>query len=534
MDRTLDQLSSVKIDQAAFPEDLVYKSGLDRIREAVISSHFMDELVKNTDLELYDEDQFAARSLEIDSAAVYKNLIPSMLNACNAFCRDRAAAAKDRARTNYQKYGLREPQQIGTAELITEVMFDREYLRGPKESCSRELICNKVKDRVQAGSPIEMVIPALPYKIFSPLKSRGRLPDLAEVSFILRLYEIAATMELLYREARPDLEGRLAGFAVVSDGSRFNHLVDEPDSIIEAYRTHLGLWIERLGLQKYISLLDYRSLLRDRLPAVTLEAKSAIRNNARTQYADALGPIFDPYEMAAAIRTAAAVEPDPECSNHEGRFVSLLKSLVFTINYKALKKYEQFPARHYRALYRDLTGHIFEPYAILTPSEFTNIQEEMSRSAEFPPPQRVKEYLRQLMLREAWSAAIEYVAEIKSDRELEEDPILTCLPDHFRWTIHAKAGQLAILMPTALGISVQAWAGSAVFKLTKNNKIKLSTLPVLALEGAGAIPVRVSGVDDALALTNQPLFYIYPDVEFTNLDEFLSKIGRLFVRHRTS
>jgi hypothetical protein len=73
-----------------------------------------------------------------------------------------------------------------------------------------------------------------------------------------------------------------------------------------------------------------------------------------------------------------------------------------------------------------------------------------------------------------------------------------------------------------------------VFKLTKKNKIKLCTLPVLALEGAGAIPVRVSGMDDALGLTNQPLFYIYPDVEFTDLDEFLSKVRRLFVRYRTS
>ena len=208
--------------------------------------------------------------------------------------------------------------------------------------------------------------------------------------------------------------------------------------------------------------------------------------------------------------------------------------MIFTINYKALKKFEGLPTRQYRTLYRDLTGHIFEPYVILSPAELQCIQEEMNRSVEFPLGQRLKECLRQLMLREAWNAAIDYVAEIKSDRDLDQDPILTCLPDHFRWTIHAKAGQLAILMPTALGMSVQAWAGSAVFKLTKNNKIKLCTLPVLALEGVGAIPVRISGMEDALALTNQPLFYIYPDVEFSNLDEFLSKIRTLFVRNRTS
>jgi len=531
MDRIV---SSLKLEREPVPEDLVYKSGLDRIREAVISSHFMDELVKDANLELYDEGQFSARSLEIDSELVDKNLIPIILSASNVFWRSRAALVLDRAKANYRKYGLRDPGEIGIAQSITEVMFDRQYLRGSKESCSRQLLCNRVKERIDTGSPIEMVIPALPYKISSPLKNRGRLPDLAEVSFILRLYEIAATIELIYREARPDLPGRLAGFTVISDGSRFNHLVDEPDNIIENYRAHLGLWVERLGLQRYVSLLDYRSLLRDRLPAVTLEAKSEIRNNARAQYADAMDPIFNPYEMAATIRAVAEIEPDPEYSNGEGRFVSLLKSLIFTINYKALKRFEGLPARQYRALYRDLTGHIFEPYAILSPAELQSIQEEMNHSAEFPPEQKLKECLRQLMLREAWNAAIDYVAEIKSDRDLDQDPILTCLPDHFRWTIHAKAGQLAILMPTALGISVQAWAGSAVFKLTKHNKIKLCTLPVLALEGAGAIPVRVRGMEDSLALTNQPLFYIYPDVEFTDLDEFLSKIRTLFVRYRTS
>ncbi|MFD2349661.1 hypothetical protein ACFSTC_10220 [Nonomuraea ferruginea] len=134
----------------------------------------------------------------------------------------------------------------------------------------------------------------------------------------------------------------------------------------------------------------------------------------------------------------------------------------------------------------------------IPPDELAGVR--IDARAGLAPTDRVKERLRQMMLRESWACAIDYMAEIKSDRELAEDPILTCLPGHLRWTIHAKAGQLALSTPIAAGIRVQAWAGAAVFKLTRRKDVKLCTLPVLALEGASAIPVRVRGVDDALAL----------------------------------
>lgn len=512
-------------------EHLRYRPGVDRIQEAVISSHFMHKLGGNAKLELYDEEQFTTQSLKIDARTVYDRLIPAVMNACNAFSRERALAAKRRARENCRKYGLHDPGDVGLAQFITEVMFDRQYLRGPRECCSRELICNRVKHEIEKGSSIEMVIPALPFKISSPLKTRGQLPDLAEVNFILELYEVASTVELLYKEVRPDLLRRLARFTVISDGSRFSNLVGEGNNVVEHYRSRVGRLITRFGLSEYITLIDYCAVLRDRLPPVTRQAKTAIMERARKEYAEALWPIFDPYDMTATTKAAARIEPDPEYSNPEGRFIPLLKSLIYTINYTALKKYERLPQRQYPSLYRELTGHVFEPYAILSPSEIQDLLEEVDASAEITTV-RVKEGLRQSMLKQAWSAAIEYMAEIKSDRELDEDPIQTCLPDYFRWTIHAKPGQLAIQTSTALGLRVQAWAGTAVFKLTKKNKIKLCTLPVLALEGVGAIPVTVTGVDDTLPGEDQALFYIYPDVASTDLEDFLLKVMTSHVRRR--
>ncbi|MGW5052676.1 L-tyrosine/L-tryptophan isonitrile synthase family protein [Actinokineospora sp. NPDC004072] len=511
-------------DRGGAAERLVYTTGLDRVREAVVSSHFMQRLAGNPDLDTYSAEEFAAKCVDIDARTVYERLIPSIMDACSAFCRERALAAKSRARTNCHRYGIADPAGVGTAEFVTEVMFDQQYLRGPRERCSREQLCCHVRDRIRAGAPIKMVIPALPLKFFSPLKTRGRLPDLAELNFILGLYEIAATVELVYREARPDLPGALARFTVVSDGSRFNAVINERDSAVETYRLRLAALVRRLRLDGHIELLDYRTLLRERLPAPVQAQKAAIARQARIDYRAVLGPIFDPNAMATTMRAAAQVEPDPESANRDGRFASLLKSLVFTIDYRALAHLKRLPADEYRALYRDLTANIFRPYAALTPPQLAALRADAEAVRDAAPAPEVKECLRQAMLSEVWTAAIDYLAEIKSDRELPQDPILTCLPDHIRWTIHAKAGQLALLAPTAAGMTVLPWAGAAVFRGTRKNRIKLCTLPVLALEGVGAVPVRVRDADDVLPGGGQPYFYIHPDVACRDVDGLLAAI----------
>lgn len=511
-----------------------YRAGLDRIQESVISSHFMHELCRDYRLELYDDKQFSAKLVTISGNAVSGCLLPGLLRTSKAFARNRVNAARRRAVGNSARYGLDSPRNLGLAELITEVMFDRQFRRGPRQTCSRLALCGKVARQIATGSPIEMVIPALPYKLSCPLKTRGQLPDLAEVNFILGLYEIVAAIEVLYGEARPDLQGPMAKFTVISDGSRFNRLVNEPDAVVEAYRGELARWVRRLQLDGYIELLDYQTLLRSRLPKVVRDAKETVRQRALHQYNQAMWPIFDPCNMPETLRAAAQIDPDPEQDNPEGRFVSLLKSLVFTASYLSLERFRSLSAERFCALYRELTGHIFEPFVMLSAPELRRLAEEAMRGGGFPCTPGAKEHLRQAMLREVWSATIDYIAEIKSDRELDSDPITTCLPDHVRWTIHAKPGQLGLLTPAALGKPVQAWAGAAVFKRAGQGGIRLCTLPVLALEGAGAIPVQSDDSSGAPRLAGQPLFYIYPDIAFADVDDFLANLESRLVRKRAS
>jgi hypothetical protein len=93
-------------------------------------------------------------------------------------------------------------------------------------------------------------------------------------------------------------------------------------------------------------------------------------------------------------------------------------------------------------------------------------------------------------------------------------------------------------MTTAAGDPVQPWHGVAVFKSSKQNKIKLYAMPLLALEGVGATPVmfldEVAGDLEEYALRNQPLFYIHPDIQFNNLQDFFDQLRRKLTRSRKS
>lgn len=490
---------------------LAYSPGLDRVEEAIISSHFMHDLNRDLRFNLFSQDDYSARLVDISYPILEEGLIPTLLRASRNFALERLHAAQIRATQSCSKHGIDRSHQPDPADLITEVLFDRQFCSGARETCSRHELSRTVAQRIESAQPIDMVIPALPYKFSCPLKNRGQLPDLAEVNFILCLFEIVLAIEIIYKEARPDLRSPLARFAIVSDGGRFNKLTNEPEAVISSYKHFLRSWIGKLKLEEYIYLLDYPTLLRENLPQSAHKNKRLLRETARQQYKEVMWRLFDPYNMPETLRAAARSDPDPERNNPEGRFVSLLKSLVYTINYQTLDHIRLLPQEQFCQIYREMTGHLFEPF------------EQLSD----------KEHLRVHMLREVWEKTINYVAEIKSDRDQPFDPISRCLPNHIRWTIHAKPGQLGLLTPAAFGKKVQAWAGAAVFKRTGQNGIRLCTMPVLALEGLGAIPVGKADILDNVQ-NGQPLFYIFPDLAFSSIDGFITDLNARLVRRRVS
>lgn len=514
-------------------QPILYQPGLNQKNEAVISAHFMDKINQNLGLRLYTDSEFSGCALTVTSEWLFNGLIPSLLQASEHFVLERVAAVKIRARKNFKEYGLNTANQVGVSEIIAETMFDRQFLKGPKSNYSRLILAQNIKELVRKQQPIKMVIPALPYKSTSPLKTRGVMPDLSEVNFLLCLAEVAKTIALIYSEETTIPQEALAKFTVISDGSRFNSFLNEPIEMIHAYQEKLHWWIDKLNVSNYVEVLDYHDVMKRLLPKEQYFRKQEIREKVLHLYTELMMPIFNPYAIQQMFSKAIELDPDPETNNVEGRFIPLFKSLIYTVRYKSLLNYAQVYGKNYFDLYTEIIRHIFQPYVVLKPNDIEHIKAYMETpQRQLNNPTHHLEYLRQLMLQEAWQAAINYIAEIRGDRDLSHDPIVTCFPEFIRWTIHAKLGQLAILTTTGIGDPVQPWQGAAVFKLTSNNKIKLYTLPALLLEGTGAIPVLLAPEQKQSAGVNQPLFYINLDITFKDSDDLLHQITRSLTRKR--
>jgi Pyoverdine/dityrosine biosynthesis protein len=493
--------------------ELDYQAGLSKRWEAVISSHFMDVISQDRTLQPYTTKLMDQRAHFISSKVVDEILLPVLCDASRKFATERAAAALARARAKAAEYGLSEPAQVTAAEAITELMFDRQFSRKANLTRSRTSVRDEVAIRLDGKLDIDLVIPALPFKILCPLKARGVMPDFAEVDLILSLYEIAYAIELVSRMVSRDTQAVTAHFVVVSDGKRFASIVNVASEIIDRYRLAVEAWIQRLGLEKYVKMKDYWELLHERLPQPMLAEKQKMAREANRLYAEKLNPTFEMSNMERSLAVSRALEPDPEEGNPEGRFASLFKSLVYTVNYRVLDALDM-PGPAKQHLYRELTSNIFYPLGLTETVAGSTL---------------TKEGLRQAMIREVWQATIEYMAEIKSDRDLKHDPVLVCMPNAVRWTIHAKAGQFAIMTPSMNGFFVQAWAGSGLFRLTKKGAIQLCSYPVLGIEGRDAVPI-FEGTESSYH--RQPLFYIDHRLGFKDMESFAVELAKGVTRRR--
>lgn len=526
-------VKKTKKNKATSPSG-IYQVGLNRKNEAVISAHFMHDINQHSNFNLYSSQEFTKKAAPISSEVISERLLPLLIDASDKFIAERVCAAKVRAKKNYKLYGLHSSKNVDIAEMITEVMFDRQFIKGPKLNSSRLILVEKIRELISNHMPVKMVILALPYKSSSPLKCRGEMPDLAEINFLLSLSEIAKTIDYLYRKESGKDNNVMAGFTVISDGRRFNTFLNEDSTKIEHYQNNLRWWIKKLDISAYIEILDYQNIISNLLPKSLQLEKSAIREHARDFYTNLMAPLLDPYHMSQSIIKAIECDPEPERSNPEGRYIPLFKSLIYIVKYVDLLKYANLHNENYATLYKEITKHIFEPYTKISPSDFINIEKFISDPQIAKPSQiEIYEYFRQSMLRAAWHATIDYMAEIRSDRDLPHEPIITCFPDHIRWTIHAKPGQLAILTTTAFGDPVQPWHGVGVFKKTKHNKIKLYTLPVLSLEGINAIPITVKNFKSEPFIEDQPLFYVDSEIKFDNIENLLDHIHQHLTRKRT-
>jgi Pyoverdine/dityrosine biosynthesis protein len=523
----------MKADEEPAVRDF-YQAGLSHVREAVISEHFMHKVNQIEGLERLSAADFSRKAITLSSAGLRENLLPLLIAASNELAVQRAAAARSRACMNFRQYHVSSEKDLTTAHVIAEVMYDRQFSRSASESISRAALSRQIGELVERAEPIHMVIPALPFKCATPLKCRGRNPDLAEVGFLLALFEVSKTIDLIYSDALGGSRKRMAFFTVISDGRRFNEFVLEPEEHISRYQEGLRQWISDLSITDYVGVEDYDEILAAKLPAGLRTRKAGIRKDVYHRYVERMNPLLETKDMDSSLSMAIKHEPDPETFYAEGRFVPLFKSLIYTINFKTLTDFVRRHGENFEHVYSTLTKHIFSPFARLAAGDIPRLEAYISdpEGRLGVSQAQLYEYLRRSMLRQAWDATMQYLAEIRSDRDMELDPISTCFPQAIRWTIHAKPGQLALQSNPACGLQVQPWHGAGVFKGAGSGRIKLCALPFVLAEHMGAVPVVFRNDDGADPSEEQPLFYVHPELEFSTLADFFSLLAAKFTRKR--
>ncbi len=460
-----------------------YHKGLDRQLEAVISDHYIYKLMCSQSSNLYNQDLFMDKALYIDQSFLTEQIIPSIFSASEKFITNRVEAAVNRAHSNFLQYGRSNSHEVTAADVIAEAMFDRQFLKAPKSNYNRVQLSNEIRTIIDKKEVITLIIVALPFKSESPLKCRGEKPDLAEIDFLLNLYELIQVVARLYQRMCTIELDIYAKIIIVSDGLRFNQIVNYPLKKLKMYQSYLKKWIKKLNIDAYVELVDYQTLLLKHLPQTIINQKQEIKAQAVSFYKQIMGAFSDYKSIQEALNYGIKNDPEPELSHTEGRFIPLFKSLLFSMKYKSISEYCQKRQLDYNDIYLPIISYIFKTSTELDDKDL--------------------EELRLKILEEAWNATIDYISEIKSDRDLENDPILTCIPGAIRWTIHAKPGQLGLLIPTAHGDPVLPWHGISLFLLSKKNKLKQYNLPVIAVENMNAIPVLITNDP-----SNQPIFYI--------------------------
>jgi pyoverdine/dityrosine biosynthesis protein Dit1 len=133
-----------------------------------------------------------------------------------------------------------------TARLVVERIFRRRrVLPGvsaePTEA-ARLLHLGRVQSFIDAGEPIQLVLPAFPAKAPNLRKVLGKLPDSAESVALASLDELLAEIQEAYAPG--------ADLVICSDGHVFADLVGVADADVRSYRAALEEMIAELGTHR--------------------------------------------------------------------------------------------------------------------------------------------------------------------------------------------------------------------------------------------------------------------------------------------
>jgi len=143
---------------------------------------------------------------------------------------------------------------------VFEIMRSKRFRAGTVKQMrfeeNRELFRPTVQAHVDAGTPLEFVLPSFPFKHRNPVKVGRRSPDMAELLCLCQLREICLALGRVHEPG--------ARFLIICDGLVYREMFGVTRHEALAYRERVKEMIVQLGFGDTLGVADMEDLVESR------------------------------------------------------------------------------------------------------------------------------------------------------------------------------------------------------------------------------------------------------------------------------
>jgi pyoverdine/dityrosine biosynthesis protein Dit1 len=149
------------------------------------------------------------------------------------------------------------PKGKNLSEQLFNVITSGRYRRGRRYQMGngafdKESIM-KIQNSISHGKPIEIILPAFPFKFTHPLKTGSVGADMSEIVSLSKLHELCTQVKRVYPKGLK--------ISIIRDGALYADVFSRSATSAQQYGLDLHRFVKLMGLEDEISFLDLRSTL---------------------------------------------------------------------------------------------------------------------------------------------------------------------------------------------------------------------------------------------------------------------------------
>ncbi|MEA3119076.1 MAG: hypothetical protein QOI13_2346 [Paraburkholderia sp.] len=467
-------------------------------RSQISSGHRLIALARKKRFYLYSQDEFASKAIRLSADYWLDHFAPALRTRMNEAMAQRINATIARARKHSHQYGVKKP---GPAEFVAEALFDNWWFKAKEQNLSRTALRDHIQESLKVGRRLRLHLPILSRKPFSPIKNRGPYPDLAEIHTLARCAEAAQVIKALSPTG--------CEFVILADGFKYNRACQTPDTFVTAYQEGLRFWIDHLDVGDIVTLVDYEDWVQKSVPTTEAQLRTLKYEHYCKSLIGTYGPLFDPADVNSSL---CAIQNVDDVGMQLGvTFWSIVTSAYYEDLF-ALSPSPSLAEQHYGE-------QVQQAYVAYVSSLHRRLDRGSFAAGLHPANHFASRRYTELfhgMRRQAWEAAVRYVAISLTDRDLN---ILKRIDRHaIKLTIHGKKGEMHFLSASQQDASMTAQHCSGGLSMSGAGA-KITFRYRLERESNGESPVLIERMPDtefnrmrygplhSLQLLEQPFCY---------------------------